>query len=378
MNRFRSGNRRAVLGMASASTFVALTGGILAGCGSGGGTAPSPLYANLLGNGGTGVTSFAGRSYQSTVALAGGQVGNLTVTTSVSGNAASGTLSIVDPSRSAAKTRLVIATPFLSGTFDPTTGAIHLSGSYTFNGQIIPISITGTLPIPPSFTGGSITYVVGSQTYTSTFGGSSGSTNSMPSPSASPFPSASASPSPSPSSSPTPTPSPSAIPAPTAPVNTITITGGTTNVLHALTNTNSIGAGIFHSAPVTGGGYISFTLKNGSSNSADQASLEVDIKTGATLAPGTFPIVGPSGIAGTAPGVTSVSYGEFSGGFRNYQALPYKGLSGQVVVETVTPTLVRIRLVNVRIDRYDPLGTGPADTQILNGTLETSAVIVAN
>ena len=348
MNRSNSGNRRAIVGMASASAFVALTGGLLAGCGSGGGTAPSsPLYTNLLGNGGSGATTFAGRSYQSTVALADGQVGNLTVTTSASGNAASGTLSIVDPSRSAAKTRLVIATPFLSGTFDPTTGAIHLTGAYTVNGQTFPISITGTLPVPPSFTGGSVTYVVGSQTYTSTFGGG-GSVNPTPSPSAStsPSPSASASPFPSPSSSPIPTPSPSATPAPTGPVNTITITGGTTNVLHALTNTHNLGAGIFHSAPVTNAGYISFTLSNGSSGSADEANLEVDIQTGATLAPGTYPVTGPSGLNAN-PGVVGVSYGEFSGGFRNYQAQPSKGVSGQVVVEQVSPTLVRIRLENV-------------------------------
>ncbi len=207
----------------SAATPLFLTGSIATalvfaatGCGSGGGNSPaangsavSLPVSSLPATSASAAAAYAGRSYSGSFTLANGQTGNVTVLTSGTG-AASGRLEIVDPTRKAtAKTRIVIATPFLSGTFDPTTGAISLTGSYVdANGQTIPISITGTLPVPPSTTGGSLTVTVNGQSYTTTFGG--GTTNPTPTPS----PSGSATPNPTPSASASPTPSPSPTPTP--------------------------------------------------------------------------------------------------------------------------------------------------------------------
>ncbi len=202
------------------------------GCGSGGGTSPAPGYPT-----GLAVSSlYSGKAYTGQVSLENGQVGNVSVT--VSGTTASGTLEIVDPSRKAtAKSRIVIATPFLSGTFDPLTGAINLSGSYTGpNGQTVTLSITGTLPVPPSTTGGSVTVTLNGQSYTTTFGGNG--TNPTPTPSGS------ASPSPTPSASPSASPSPSPLASPPAGVP-FALVGGTaaytfSDVVNTLVDTSPI------------------------------------------------------------------------------------------------------------------------------------------
>lgn len=155
----------------------------LTGCGGSSSSFVQP------GGGSGNLPSFGGRSYESTVRLANGQTGALRLSTNPNGTA-TGTFAIDDGVTS----RLVIATPLLSGTFDPVTGGFNLSGAYAFNGQNFPISLSGTLPIPPSQTGGAITVVVNGETYTSSF-----STAPLPSPGVTPTP---GSPIPSPSASP--------------------------------------------------------------------------------------------------------------------------------------------------------------------------------
>ena len=190
-----------------------LAGGLLAvsfifsvvGCGSGSGTGVSALpVPGAAGSTNSNLAAFVGRTYAGQIALTDGQIGTVSVVVAAGGTA-SGTLEINDLTRKAttqaAKSRLIIATPFLSGTFDPATGAINLSGSYTVNGQVIPISIVGTLPTPPSVTGGSYSVTINGQTFSSTFGSTTG-TN--PTPSATPTPNPSGSPTPSPSASPAP------------------------------------------------------------------------------------------------------------------------------------------------------------------------------
>ena len=159
----------------------------LAGCG--GGSVSSIQSGAQL--------SFAGRSYASVLTLAAGQTGTLALSTSTDGTV-SGTFSIDDSNVAAGqRSRLVIATPLLSGTFNPVTGAFNLSGAYIFNGRSIPISVQGIFPIPPATTGGSITVTTEGHNYSSTFGAGVPVT-----------------PTPGPSATPLPTPSPTASPNP--------------------------------------------------------------------------------------------------------------------------------------------------------------------
>ncbi len=160
---------------------TALVTGTLTGCG---GSSASFVQPGGSGN----QPSFASRTYASSVTLANGQTGALSVSTNADGTA-TGTLTIDDNMPS----RVVIATPLLSGTFDPATGAISLTGAYVFNGQTFPISITGTLPVPPSVTGGTITVTTGGESFTSTF-----TTPPQPTPGPTPTPGASPSPGPGP------------------------------------------------------------------------------------------------------------------------------------------------------------------------------------
>lgn len=332
------------------------------GCGSGGGTSPTPGLP-LLSAAASSAASFAGRSYASQIALANGEIGNLSLTTAASnGNTASGTLQIVDPTRGT-KSRLVIATPFLSGTFDPATGAINLTGSYTVNGQTIPIRIVGTLPPPPSTTGGSLTTTIGGQSYTSTFGGTTG-TNPTPSPSAS------ASPSPSPSASPTPSPSasasPSPNPSPSAPP--VTVTGqrfvGTISAQTADYSGASsaiLASELASSVFVNTSALVTPTFTQKRTGGTGETTVQFTLGTPgasatAPIAPGTYPIGQTSGIFATA------FYNEGA-------ANGWKAVSGDIIVDTVAGDVMTFRFVNVRMMFSRSFGSTTAQGSFtLNGS----------
>lgn len=353
-------HRKAPLLMAAVSA-VWMTYAV-SGCGSGGGVSPTPglpTLASLT----AASSSFAGRSYASQIALANGQVGNLNVAIAAN-NTVSGTLQIVDPSR-AAKTRLVIAMPFLSGTFDPATGAINLSGSYSLNGQTIPISITGTLPTPPSLSGGSVTISINGQSHTSTFGGGGTTTNPTPSPS----PSASASPSPSPSSSPAPNPSPSATPVAPGMVNTVTLTPepGTSpnNTVSSVVGV-AVTATLKEFTSASPFSRIAINFEDGS-----QHIVNVAVITNAPLAPGTHPIkIDASSF--TAPGA-GLSYREGLGFSTYWQAggINFSQVDGTIIVDQVDANKVRVQLINVLMDAR-PNSTGSKGSLRANGIIETT------
>ena len=274
--------------------------------------------------------NFAGRSYASAVTLANGQTGALLVSTNADGTA-TGTFTIDD----GAPSRVVIATPLLSGTFDPVTGAFNLSGAYVFNGQNIPISITGTLPVPPSVTGGTITVTTGGESYTSTF-----TTGPLPTPGPTPTPGTSPSPSPSPSPTPTTSPSPG--------------TGAFTfQLVSKSADCNFSDAGYANlpvkSAKLTGGasaGLYLFTGRLESGNTSFQISWQrLNATNGLVPEAFTFvpnPAIGAfgdefQGILGTA---AIIPIGSLSAG-------AWSPTGGRLIVESVSGQTVRVRGENV-------------------------------
>ena len=335
-----------------------------AGCGGSGTSAGNlPLPG---GSSGGAVSAFVGRTYTSQVTLTDGQIGTLTATVAAD-NTASGTFEINDPTRkvspaspaSPVKSRLVIATPFLSGTFDPATGAISLSGSYTVGGQTIPISVIGTLPIPPATSGGSLTTTINGQSYTSSFG--STVTNPTPSPSATPTPN--------PSATPTPSPSPSATPAPGA-VNQITLTpepGTSPNPTTNLLIGTNVTATLTEFTPASGFSRIAINCEDASGR-----AVNVAIITNGPLAPGTHPIsIDASSF--TAPGA-GLSYREGVNFNLYWQAggINFNQVDGTMIVDQVDANKVRVRLINVLMDARPNSKTSKGSLRA-NGIIETTA-----
>ena len=334
------------------------------GCGSGGGSAPVG-GGSILSS--APVVGYLGRLYSSQVALANGQVGTLTLTVA-GNNTASGSLQIDDPSRGVkpAKSRFVIATPSLSGTFDPATGAINLTGSYTLNGQTIPISIVGTLPTPPSLVGGSLTVTIDGQSYSSTFGGTGGGTTN---PTSSPSPSASASPLPNPSATPNPTPSATPTPAPGA-VNTVTLTAepgtGPNNSVGSVVGV-SVTATLKEFSSASPFSRIAINFEDGS-----QHIVNVAVITAAPLAPGTHPIkIDASSF--TAPGA-GLSYREGFDFSTYWQAggINFDQVDGTIIVDQVDANKVRVQLINVLMDARPITSAKSKGSLRANGIIETT------
>ena len=333
----------------------------LAGCGSGSGTSPAPGNVSLPGGGG--LASFLGRTYSSQIVLANGEIGTLSVSVAAD-STASGTFEINDLGRKVgpskpAQGRLVIATPFLSGTFDPATGAINLGGSYTVNGQVIPIRVVGTLPLPPSASGGSYTVTVNGQAYTSAFGSTGGSTTPTPAPSATPNPN----PTPGPTPSGNPTPAPGA-------VNQITLTPepGTSpnNSTGTLVGVN-VTATLTEFTPASGFSRIAINCEDGS-----QRAINVAVITAAPLAPGTHPIsIDASSF--TAPGA-GLSYREGVDFSIYWQAggINFSKVDGTIIVDQVDATKVRVQLINVLMDASPNSKTSRGSLRA-NGIIETTA-----
>ena len=124
--------------------------GLLMGCGGSGGDSTTPA------------SIYAGKSASAAKMTLGSRIADLQVTTAASGNVATGTLTLTDPSRA---TRLVIATPNCVGTYDPKTGALNMTGAYESPvGTRHTFSIVGTLPVAPS-NKGSITVTLDGQAY---------------------------------------------------------------------------------------------------------------------------------------------------------------------------------------------------------------------
>ena len=125
-----------------------LPGSLLAGCSSGNGTSTtSSLYA--------------GKSASATKMKLNALTADLQVKTASTGIAATGTLTLTDPTRAViGHSRLIIATPNCTGTYDPKTGALNLTGSYEYPaGTAHRFTVVGTLPVPPS-NRGSLTITV--------------------------------------------------------------------------------------------------------------------------------------------------------------------------------------------------------------------------
>ena len=366
-NVLRKRSAVAAIGLA-ASLLTAGATLLSGGCGSGGRT------ISLIGTG-SGSASYFGETYASSIALAGGQRGDLTMQVHADGTA-TGTLTIVAPAASergrhaTAKTRaagdIVIATPTLSGTFNPTTGAISLTGSYTVGGRVIPISLTGTLPVPPSLTGGSLTLTVDGQTYTSTFGAS----GITPTPSPSPTPT--------PGSTPTPTPTPGATPTPgTGTVGTLTITkdsGSPNNGSGTLPGMTVSAEANIHNV---GGNRSSLTVVV--TNDPDQSgtnvsSLQLDIDVYHILSTETLSVGGTTVNASTkTTDLINLSYLEIQGGAqRSWFNTNDKagGNAGQIVIEQLDASKVRVRFVNALVD---PLPGSQATGKLrINGVVETT------
>ena len=193
-----------------AATLAALAG-LAAGCGSSDSLSRSNTPSAP---GATSATSaFAGRAYSSQIPLAGTQRATLQIQVDAANNAA-GTLLIEDTSRAAAPRsplraagRAVISSSPLSGSVNPQTGALRMTGTVAgANGQGQAVTVSGTLPGGTN-AAGACALALGGQTYNGTFApnvAASPVTTASPSPGTSPTPNAS----PSPGGSPTPVPSP--------------------------------------------------------------------------------------------------------------------------------------------------------------------------
>ena len=324
---------------------------ILTGCGSGGTT----VAANLAPT-----AAYAGSTLTSRVALANGQSGDLTLKLGT-GNAATATMTITGPAARAQSRQtggvIVIATPILSGTYDPSTGALNLTGSYTVNGQVYNISITGTLPVPPSTTGGSITVTVNGQSYTSTFGSLTAPT---PTPGTTPTPSAT----PTPVATPSATPTPAATPTPGM-RNQLVVTadnGGATNAQLSPLVEGEVTANFY---PVTPGvNFVTVTIGEAVVGGVAGRSLAIDITTKDPLAPGTFPAIF------TSPGFSFLgAYIDSNGVWQNDLGGGQSPQDGQIVIEQADAVKIRFRLINFLIV---PFGTGSTGNLRLNGVVETT------
>jgi len=108
------------------------------------------------------LVELSGRSFTASSLSLGANKGELVVRTSASNNTATGTLKITDPNRSAqARTRLVIASANCNGTYDASSGAVNLSGSYENPaGTTHNFTVTGTLPTIGNNVHGSITITI--------------------------------------------------------------------------------------------------------------------------------------------------------------------------------------------------------------------------
>lgn len=283
----------------------------LAGCGSDSGTSPLTSGLGSGNNGGGDDSAFTGRSYTSTLDLNDGQKGTLDMTVAADGTA-SGTLKIEDPSR-AAVSRLVIATPIVSGTVDPDTGAINLTGGYTLNGRDFPISITGTLPNTSggAVTGGTLNLNLGGFTYTSNW--------------------------------------------------TVKVSGSTGGPGSGSTGSGNIPTGyvLAASAGIPGvGKQLTITCIERAGDSDPSVVISVPFTSG-TLRTGSFPL-DPNALGG--PAYTNVFYLK--------DGKSYQGKSGTVVLEQVS-SQVKFRLENVVVQE---LNGGGSIT--LNGSGQTNVPFV--
>lgn len=127
------------------------------------------LFALLSSAGCTGggnLLELSGRVFTASSVSLGANKGELRVTTSAGGNTATGTLTITDPSRAAAPSRLVIASANCNGTYDPSSGALNLSGSYENpTGTTHQFTVVGTLPTLGNNVHGSITITIDGVAY---------------------------------------------------------------------------------------------------------------------------------------------------------------------------------------------------------------------
>ena len=141
-----SAGRRTVRVTAMLSALLLLLIGalLLAGCGGGNSTPLTSVYAS--------------KSVTATKMTLGSLNADLQVSTAAVGSAATGTLTLTDPTRdvkaAATRSRVIIATPNCTGTYDPKTGALNLTGSYEYPaGTKHTFTVTGTLPVAPSYKG---------------------------------------------------------------------------------------------------------------------------------------------------------------------------------------------------------------------------------
>ncbi|MDQ2687743.1 MAG: hypothetical protein M3Y28_07745 [Armatimonadota bacterium] len=140
-------SRRPLAALAALSLLLPLPL-LTAGCGGGGGGgAAAPLGGN-----------FAGHTYSANNLALGALLGSLQLTTSATSRTALGTLTTTPAAQSAARraaaAQNLTGIPNCRGTFDPATGAIQLSGTFTEpGGAAHTFSISGTLPIPPATAG---------------------------------------------------------------------------------------------------------------------------------------------------------------------------------------------------------------------------------
>ncbi len=318
------------------------------GCGSGGSNAPVPGIPVPS----TATSAYANRAYSGSVNLANGQIGNLSLSTTASGTV-SGTFDVVDPSRKASpKTRVVLSSDLVTGFFNGQTGGINLTGSAIG----LPITIVGTLPIPPATSGGNFTVTIDGQTYSSGFSNGGGTGTPTPSPSASASPTPSGSPSPSPSATPSP------------------------GVLNQVTLTPEPGTSPNNSVPVVIAGTAIATLKEYSAASPfSRIALELNdgknnivnyaYQTAAPLAPGSQTV--SIGAALNDPGANA-SYREGIDFSKYWQggSIDRTKTEGTIIVEQVDSTTVRLTLKNVLVDTR---GTGKAQGKLrLNGTVQNT------
>lgn len=127
------------------------------------------VWLSLLGcpSGSESPFTLAGRSFSATNMTLGALRGNLQLNTAAGGNGATGTLNLIDPTRQAnLRTRIVIASPTCNGTYDLTTGAVNLTGSFENpTGTAHNFTVTGTLPTLGNNNQGSITITIDGTAY---------------------------------------------------------------------------------------------------------------------------------------------------------------------------------------------------------------------
>ncbi|MBB6049068.1 hypothetical protein [Armatimonas rosea] len=298
---------------------------------------------------------FASRSFISEeIVLADGSRMTLNLGTNAYRNATGGFVSTRKATR-ASRVEWPITIPLsgvtLSGTFDPDTGEVNLSGVYTGTGGPFDVHVTGNLPADNSY--GTLTVALSDGRIFNVPVRRSDSPVVLPSPGTTPTPA--------PTPSPTPTPTPSPTPPPTN--GTLTVTNRTGNFPAGPLALGKLGG------QRGGDTYINFTMGQGSYSTYPNTLIEFNLIDSSTPS-----VPFRAGDIFNNLGTTATNYPvrlNISRQLGLNSALYFKPASGTLRITAITSTSITVSLENVVVVAS---GAYPTDTPnsggaTLNGTL---------